>query len=188
MTIINCDYIVITCSCRFPRFSHGSWITFWPFGSPTEPINPHTCKRKLLGDLKRLRLSPEKKNKNTYHLDLSIDSPWSMFYHDFSGCFRVFCFDRFSEPLQRSGPWAWRMDPLPSYIHNLTNWTNLCVCVAKKKGSPCKHAQKYRTLLNIIYNSYHNIIYYWLLTMITSTCLSNSLSSLLSLAVTAWAA
>ena len=97
--------------------------------------------------------------------------------------FRVFCFDRFSEPLQRC-PWAWRMDPLPSYIHNLTNWTNLCVCVAKKRFTmqKCpKNIEHYWILYTISYY-YKSIIYYWQwLRDITSTSLSNSLSSLLSL-------
>ena len=114
--------------------------------------------------------------------------------HVFPWVFRVFtmvfCFDRFSEPLQRDVPelGAWILCHPTS-----TTWQTgqICVC-RKKKGSPCKNAQKYRTLLNIIINYaisyYYNLlyIYYWQwLRVPVCPCLSNSLSSLLSLAVTA---
>ena len=164
MTIINCDYIVITCSCRFPRFSHGSWITFWPFGSPTEPINPHTCKRKLLGDLKRLRLSPEKKTKTNIILICQLihhDPCFTMIFQGVSGCFAsIGLVNRCNALVPELGAWILCH---PTSTTWQTGQICVCVCVAKKKvhhAKMLKNIEHYWILYTIVIIILY-IIDYW---------------------------
>ena len=128
MTIIDCDYMFLSYSTGFPMIAESPFdlLAVQPNPSTPTPANGSfsvTSKGYVYHQKKNILIC-------------------QLIHHD--PCFTMI----FQGVLLRSV----RMDPLPSYIHNLTNWTNLCVCVSQKKGSPCKNAQKYRTLLNIIYN------------------------------------
>ena len=117
----------------FHGFSHGSWITFWPFGSPTEPINPHTCKRKLLGDLKRLRLSPEKKTKTNIILICQLihhDPCFTMIFQGVSGCFASIGLVNRCNAVPELGAWILCH---PTSTTWQTGQICVCVCVAKKR-------------------------------------------------------
>ena len=85
------------------------------------------------------------------------DPCFTMIFQGVSGCFASIGLVNRCNAVPELGAWI--------LCHpTSTTWQTgqICVC-RKKKGSPCKHAQTYRTLLNIInYIQYHTIIYYWL--------------------------